>query len=56
MLIIYDFFKKYLEKLVKKKFKEYNYNLAIISDGLINIYQPLNVAINKLFKDNLRKE
>jgi len=37
-LIIYDFFKGYLEKSVKEKFKENDYNLAIIPNGLISIY------------------
>ncbi len=56
MLIVYNSFRRYLEESVKKKFKEYNYDLAVISDSLISICQPLNVTINKLFKDNLRKE
>ena len=56
MLMIYNFFRKHLEGSVKKKFKEHNYDLVVISDGLTSICQPLDVAINKLFKDNLRKE
>ncbi|GBB91038.1 hypothetical protein RclHR1_18130002 [Rhizophagus clarus] len=31
-------------------------NLAVIPDGLTSVCQPLDVAINKPFKDNLRKE
>ena len=56
MLMVYDSFRGHLEESVKKKFKEYNYDLAVISGGLTSICQPLDVAINKPFKDNLRKE
>ncbi len=56
MLIVYDSFRGYLEESVKKKFKEHNYDLTVISDGLTSICQSLDIAINKLFKDNLRKE
>ncbi|CAG8665104.1 5844_t:CDS:2, partial [Scutellospora calospora] len=30
--------------------------ISIIPSGLTSICQPLDIAINKLFKDNLRKE
>ena len=56
MLIVYDSFRGHLEESVKEKFKEYNYDLAVILDSLTSICQPLDVAINKLFKDNLKKE
>ena len=41
---------------MKKKFRENGFDLAVIPGGLTSICQPLNVAINKPFKDNLRKE
>ena len=56
MLMIYDSFRGHLEGSVKEKFKVHNYNLAVILDSLTSICQPLDVAINKLFKDNLRKK
>ncbi len=56
MLMVYDSFKGHLKESVKEKFKKHNYDLAVIPDGLTNICQPLNIAINKLFKNNLRKE
>jgi hypothetical protein len=56
MLMVYDSFRGHLEGSVKEKFKEYNYDLAVIPGGLTSICQPLDVAINKPFKDNLRKE
>ena len=36
--------------------KEINVDLAVIPGGLTSIYQPLDVTINKPFKDNLHKE
>jgi len=55
-MMIYDFFRGYLEESVKEKFNEYNIDLAVIPDGLTSICQLLDVAINKPFKDNLRKK
>ncbi|CAB4433675.1 unnamed protein product [Rhizophagus irregularis] len=55
-LIVYDSFREHLEKLVKEKFCNYGFDLAIILDGLTNLYQPLNIAINKPFKVNLHKK
>ncbi len=56
MLIVYDSFHKYLKESVKKKFHDCGFNLAIISGELTSLCQPLDVAINKLFKSNLHKE
>ena len=56
MLMVYDSFKGHLKDSVKGKFKENGYDLAVIPGGLTSICQPLDVAINKPFKDNLRKE
>ncbi|GBC07896.1 hypothetical protein RclHR1_07760011 [Rhizophagus clarus] len=55
-MMVYDSFKGYLEESVKNKFHENNFDLVMIPDGLTSICQPLNVAINKLFRDNLYKE
>ncbi|GBB89805.1 hypothetical protein RclHR1_16600001 [Rhizophagus clarus] len=56
MIIVYDSFKEHLEESVKKKFHENGIDLAVIPGGLTSICQPLDVAINKPFKDNLHKE
>ena len=56
ILIVYDSFRAHLEESVKEKFKENGYDLAVIPGGLTSICQPLDIAINKPFKDNLRKE
>lgn len=55
-MMVYDSFKGHLEESVKEKFREYGFNLAVIPGGLTSICQPLDVAINKPFKDNIRKE
>uniref|UniRef100_U9UL47 DDE-1 domain-containing protein n=1 Tax=Rhizophagus irregularis (strain DAOM 181602 / DAOM 197198 / MUCL 43194) TaxID=747089 RepID=U9UL47_RHIID len=54
--MLYDSFRGHLEESVKAKFKQHNFQLAVISEGLTSVYQPLDVSINKPFKDNLRKE
>ena len=55
-MMVYDSFRGHLEESVKNKFNENNIDLAVILRGLTSICQPLDVAINKPFKDNLRKE
>jgi len=55
-MLIYDSFKGHLEESVKKKFCDNRFDLVVIPDGLTSIYQPLDILINKLFKDNLYKE
>ena len=55
-IMVYDSFRRHLEESVKEKFHENGFDLAVISGGLTSICQPLDVAINKPFKDNLRKE
>ncbi len=55
-IIVYNSFKGYLKESVKKKFWDYSFDLAVISDDLTSIYQLLDVTINKPFKDNLYKK
>jgi hypothetical protein len=55
-MMVYDSFKGHLEESVKEKFRENGFDLAVIPGGLTSICQPLDVAINKPFKDYLRKE
>ena len=53
-LALYDMFKAHLVKAVKNRLKDLNTNVAIIPCGLTNQLQPLNVSINKPFKDKVR--
>ncbi len=55
-MMVYNSFKEYLKESVKKKFYDYNIDLIVILNSLINIYQSLDISINKLFKDNFYKK
>ncbi|GET02369.1 pogo transposable element with KRAB domain [Rhizophagus clarus] len=55
-MMVYDSFRGHLEESVKDKFKQHDFHLAVIPAGLTSICQPLDVSINKPFKDNMRKE
>ncbi|GBB84905.1 hypothetical protein RclHR1_01150009 [Rhizophagus clarus] len=55
-MMVYDSFRGHLEESVKIKFRDRGIDLAVILGGLTSICQPLDVTINKPFKDNLRKE
>ena len=55
-MLIYDFFKSHFEKPVKRKFHKIGFDFIVISSKLTSIYQLLNIAINKLFKNNFHKE
>ena len=55
-MMVYDSFRGHLVESVKKKFRENGFDLAVIPGGLTSICQPLDVAINKPFKNNLHKE
>ena len=55
-MMVYDSFRGHLEESVKTKFKQHNFHLAVIPAGLTSLCQPLDISINKPFKDNLRKE
>ena len=53
-LLVWDSFRAHLSKPVKKRLKEINTHQAVIPGGLTSILQPLDVCINKPFKDYLR--
>jgi hypothetical protein len=55
-MLVYDSFRGHLEASIKEKFRVSGVQLAVIPGGLTSICQPLDVSINKPFKDNLRKE
>ena len=55
-MMVYDSFWGHLEDSVKTRFRNNGINLMVIPGGLTSICQPLDVTINKPFKDNLRKE
>ena len=55
-MLVYDSFRDHLEESVKKKFWDSGFDLAVIPGDLTNVCQPLDISINKPFKDYLRKE
>lgn len=55
-MLVYDSFRGHLEDSVKNKFRKCGFDLAVIPSGCTSICQLLDVAINKPFKDNMRKE
>ena len=54
-LLVYDAFEAHVTESVKAAFVRENTNLAVIPGGLTSILQPLDVALNKPFKDGVRK-
>ncbi|CAG8614417.1 1705_t:CDS:2, partial [Scutellospora calospora] len=55
-LLVMDSFSGHTTDLVKNRFKEKNTNFAIIPSGLTKKLQPLDVYINKSFKDKIGEE
>ena len=52
--LVYDMFKSHLMESVKNKLRKGNTDVAIIPGGLTSQLQPLDVSINKPFKDKVR--
>ena len=52
--LVYDMFKAHLVEPVKKRLKDINTDVAIIPGGLTNQLQPLDVSLNKPFKEKVR--
>ena len=53
-LLIWDSFRAHLVDSVKRAVKETNTDIAVIPGGLTSVLQPLDVSLNKPFKDWLR--
>ena len=54
-LLVYDVFEAHVTESVKAAIARENTNLAVIPGGLTSLLQPLDVSLNKPFKDNVRK-
>lgn len=54
-LFVWDMFCGHLIDAVKRTSRELNTVMAVIPGGLMSVLQPLDVWINKPFKDRLRK-
>ena len=55
-LLVYDAFKAHVTDRVKALFKRERTDLAVIPGGLTSILQPLDVSLNKPFKDGVRRQ
>ena len=53
-LLIWYLFRAHLVDSVKRAVKETNTDIAVIPGGLTSVLQPLDVSLNKPFKDRLR--
>lgn len=54
-LLVLDSFRGHLTENTKKLLETMKTDLAVIPGGLTSVLQPLDVSINKPFKDNVRK-
>ena len=55
-LLVYNSFEAHVTDTVKVSFKRKNTDLAVIPGGLTFLLQLLNLSLNKLFKDGVRKQ
>ena len=55
-MLVYDSFEAHVTDTVKASFKRKHTDLAVTPGGLTSLLQPLDVSLNKPFKDGVRKE
>lgn len=53
-LLVWDMFKSHLTDTAKKLLKSKKTDMAVIPGGLTSVLQPLDVSLNKPFKDSMR--
>lgn len=54
-MLVLDSFRGHLVERVREKFRELRTDIAVIPGGLTSVLQPLDVSLNKPFKDNVRR-
>ena len=54
-LLVWDSFRAHLSDNVKRVLKSSRTDVAVIPGGMTSLLQPLDVGVNKPFKDNLRQ-
>ena len=54
-LLVFDSFKAHKTEQVKRSLKSENMDLSVIPGGLTSVLQPLDICLNKPFKDRLRQ-
>lgn len=55
-LLVMDAFRGHLHKSVREQLKTMKTDVAIIPGGMTGILQPLDVGVNKPFKDRIRQK
>jgi hypothetical protein len=55
-MLILDAFRGHLSDELKVELERKNFNLVVVLGGMTSQLQPLDVSVNKPFKDYLRKE
>ena len=55
-MLVYNSFEAHVTDTVKASFKCENTELAVIPGGLTSLLQPLDVSLNKPFKDGVQKQ
>ena len=54
-LLVWDSFRAHLSDNVKRILKSSRTDVAVIPGGMTSLLQPLDVSVNKPFKDNIRQ-
>lgn len=54
-MLVLDSFRGHLVEAVREKLKEFRMDIAVIPGGLTSVLQPLDMSLNKPFKDNVRR-
>ena len=54
-LLVWDSFRAHVSDNVKRVLKNSRTDVAVIPGGMTSLLQPLDVSVNKPFKDNLRQ-
>ena len=55
-MLVLDAFKGHLTDSVKNQLRKMNIERVVILDGMTSVSQPMDVSINKPFKDGLRQQ
>ena len=55
-MLVLDAFKGHLTDSVKKQLRKMNTELVVIPGGMTSVLQPMDISINKPFKDRLRQQ
>jgi len=55
-MLVLDALKEHLTDSVKNQLRKMNTELVVIPGGMTSVLQPMDVSINKPFKDRLRQQ